>query len=543
MRAYALMEAAQGHDHVAAGAALVALEADAAREHRDDVAFLAAAGQSMYALLWSQDTGAVRRGLDLLVVRAQSLGEPHLLGLALALRGLAAAGRDDSAALLADVARAVALIDDEEQPALDRCVVLVVCAAAYNALSLWELVDELYDRAALLEPDCERPVQAPAVAVNRVLVRLEWAAALFETGDRDGALDQLRRAAEAVEHAEATPGLPDLWRLEVRACRDALALVLGAFSGSAPEAWVDDQVALAAEHRAALGDAGDVEFLPLLDSLVSLSLHRLGRRDDAMASVRVLALPGSSSSGARSFPAWVRAEVLSADDAAGASEAIAAHREYGVLVARARSTAREGAVVAARSKIAGERLTADHARLARDVLLDPLTGLSNRRCFDDWLVDVPAHDRTAALLLIDMDDFKEVNDVHGHAVGDRVLRRVGELITKHVRPGDLALRLGGDEFAVVLEDDTAVPAGSAGSPDAVEAFGLAAQVRADAIDQAVACTDWDELADGLRVRVSIGVAVATLEADCPATADRLYRAADARLYGVKSLRDFTRAPD
>lgn len=538
LRAYTLMEDAQGDAHERAGHELLTLETEALQQGWPDVALLAAAGQAMYALLWSTDRAEVERDLDALVSRAQSVGVPQLVGLALALRGLAAAGRDDSAAVLADVGSAVALVDDLDLPALDRCTVLVVCAAAYNALSLWELVDELYDAASGLEALCEQPVQAPAVAVNRVLVRLEWATALFELGAEQEAVERLQRAAEAAELAVATANLPDLWQLEVRACRDALGLVLAALQGPAPASapgWVDDRLEIAARHRAALRAAGDVEFLPLLDALEALSLHRLGRSEEATAAARLLVLPVSASSGARSFPAWVRSEVLSGG---GPEEAVAAHREYGMVVSRARWTARQGLLAAARSKTAGERLSADHARLSRVVLLDPLTGLSNRRCFDAWRVSAPAHDRTTALLLIDMDSFKEINDVHGHAVGDEVLRRVGAVLAAHVRAGDMALRLGGDEFAVVLQDDH-VDAGQP-VPD-LATFHRTATGRAEAIREAVARADWSQVAVGLQVAVSVGVAVAVLGPHHHAAADRLYREADTDLYVVKSRGGLTRA--
>jgi len=186
-------------------------------------------------------------------------------------------------------------------------------------------------------------------------------------------------------------------------------------------------------------------------------------------------------------------------------------------------------LAAARSKIAGERLTADHARLSRDVLLDALTGLANRRRFDDWREASPAHERAEALLLIDMDSFKEVNDVHGHAVGDEVLRRVGAVLSSHVRAGDLALRLGGDEFAVVLQDDQVDPCDPAAVLDAFHATAVA---RAADIREAVAFHDWSKVAPSIQVGVSIGVAAAMVGR--PGAADLLYREADARLYAAKA---------
>lgn len=524
------MEAAQGDAHEAAGRELAALEACCEAEAWPEAAFLAGAGRAMYALLWAQDRDDVWRRMQLLVHRAQELGRPELLALALALRGVTAAGRDDSASLLADVGRAVALVEEEELPALERCTVLVIGAAAYNALSLWELTVELYERATQLEPQCERPVQAAAVAANQVLVRLEWAAALLEVGEEELAYDQLRLSARAAADAESTDDLPALWRLGVSATREVLAFVLRAVEGPAAEPSVDAQVTRVAQVRAALVAAGDLEFRPLLDALSVLSLHRLGRTVEALAWARELSPPGSTSSGARSFPAWVRAQVLTADQG---HEALEAHREYGLLVARARWTARLGVLAAARSKIAGERLTADHARLSRDVLLDALTGLSNRRRFDDWHEGAPADARAEALLLIDLDSFKEVNDVHGHAVGDEVLRRVGAILTSHVRAGDLALRLGGDEFAVVLQDEQVDPRDPAVG---LEAFQATADARATAIREAVSLHDWAQVAPGMCVGVSIGVAAGMVGDPYPGAADRLYREADARLYAAKAAR-------
>jgi diguanylate cyclase (GGDEF)-like protein len=524
LRAYSLLEAVQGDAPERALAELVDLEAEARRSSWPEVELLAAAGQVVHALAGGADPSSVGPGLDELLERAESIQAGGVAGLVLALRALAAAGREDSAAVLADAGRAVVLAEDESLRALDRCTVLVVCAAAYNALSLWELVDELYDRASALAPECEQPLQEAAVAVNRVLIRIEWATALFELGDEKGARDQLHRASDAVGLASDVHLPPRLWRLEVRACGDVIAFALRAFGDPVLDDRLnsDERLGLLDEHRAELSAAGDVEVLPLLDGLVALGLLRLGRRDEAASRIRLRA-PGSASSGARSFPLWVRAQVLT-DDEPGAT--LAAHQEYGVLVSRSRWSARRAVLAAARSKIADKRRSAEHEVLARDVLLDPLTGLSNRRVFDVWLSTVPEHDQATALLLVDLDDFKIVNDLHGHAVGDETLRRVARLLAQHIRPGDLALRLGGDEFALVM----------AGVDD-VGTLSVAAAARARALASAVALTDWDRIAPGMRVSVSVGVAVTVLGPGSPAGADRLYRDADAHLYEAKSAAD------
>ena len=95
--------------------------------------------------------------------------------------------------------------------------------------------------------------------------------------------------------------------------------------------------------------------------------------------------------------------------------------------------------------------------LERDSVLDPLTGLKNRRAFDRMLEhDFNQSDRTtpAFLALIDLNDFKEVNDNYGHTVGDEVLKAVSMTLLKGIRSTDLAARIGGDEFALILRNTT-----------------------------------------------------------------------------------------
>jgi diguanylate cyclase (GGDEF)-like protein len=85
---------------------------------------------------------------------------------------------------------------------------------------------------------------------------------------------------------------------------------------------------------------------------------------------------------------------------------------------------------------------------------DPLTGLRNRRGFERALEQALAFVRryaaTAALVYLDLDRFKPINDRHGHAAGDWVLGRVARLVAGHVRASDVVARIGGDELAVLL---------------------------------------------------------------------------------------------
>lgn len=87
---------------------------------------------------------------------------------------------------------------------------------------------------------------------------------------------------------------------------------------------------------------------------------------------------------------------------------------------------------------------------------DPLTALTNRSLFNDRLdaalQAAEHHNTTLALLFLDVNDFKGINDVHGHAVGDRVLCVIARRLEGCVRESDLVARMGGDEFTVLLTD-------------------------------------------------------------------------------------------
>ena len=97
------------------------------------------------------------------------------------------------------------------------------------------------------------------------------------------------------------------------------------------------------------------------------------------------------------------------------------------------------------------------AILESEATRDPLTGLPNRAGFNEVMAhEISSADRTAppALLLIDLDGFKGVNDTDGHLAGDAVLRAVAAVLTTVARTSDVACRLGGDEFAIVLPRTT-----------------------------------------------------------------------------------------
>ena len=155
--------------------------------------------------------------------------------------------------------------------------------------------------------------------------------------------------------------------------------------------------------------------------------------------------------------------------------------------------------------------------LAERAVRDPLTGLANRALLEERLRAALARDgRTGgstAVLFLDLDGFKDVNDRFGHAVGDHVLRGIAERLTSVVRPSDTVARLGGDEFVVLVESST---------PDAVAALlpRLQAAVR----------QPFELRGRELQVGVSVGVATSRGGEADPAG---LLAAADERMYDAK----------
>ena len=85
---------------------------------------------------------------------------------------------------------------------------------------------------------------------------------------------------------------------------------------------------------------------------------------------------------------------------------------------------------------------------------DPMTGVLNRGSFDQILRSMEKDKQNSALILVDVDHFKNVNDTYGHEVGDSILKRVSKLLAEDFRSIDHVCRIGGDEFAVVMMDVT-----------------------------------------------------------------------------------------
>ncbi|GAA2024765.1 sensor domain-containing diguanylate cyclase [Pseudokineococcus marinus] len=164
-----------------------------------------------------------------------------------------------------------------------------------------------------------------------------------------------------------------------------------------------------------------------------------------------------------------------------------------------------------------ERAAAREAELVRLATTDDLTGLATRAVLLDRLEHALAlhrrDPRPLAVVVLDLDDFKDVNDTLGHAAGDELLLHLAQEWAPLVRPGDTLARLGGDEFALLVE-------GSGGAASVVRRL------------EAVLAGTYALTGTDLRVGVSAGVA--HLGADDPTpTADELLARADAAMYAAK----------
>jgi diguanylate cyclase (GGDEF)-like protein/PAS domain S-box-containing protein len=340
----------------------------------------------------------------------------------------------------------------------------------------------------------------------------------------DRYLEQIREAGDSAGHLHVLDGAGELrtWQYRSR-------LFTGG-DGTYATCHAQDITALRAAERAlqhsehrlrTIADALPMRILYMdaaqrLQFANEASIAASGRRGGGAAGVRELLGADRHERYRRRIEQALAGQRVVFEDAEGSGEAF---RCYEVSLIPERDSG-EGRVVGVH--LVMQDITTgkqEEQRLLQLARSDPLSGLLNRAGFQERLENAVARSRDQhsllAMLYLDIDHFKQVNDVHGHAVGDVLICAFAQRLAAHVRASDLVARLGGDEFAVVME----------ALPDAAHAEAVAAGLVA-AMQQPF------ELGEGIvaRIGTSIGVALARAPRGAPA---QLLACADACLYQAK----------
>lgn len=381
---------------------------------------------------------------------------------------------------------------------VDRAFALHEIAGAFHNLCLWGLTSEILEEVERLSAGLRTPrALVGSFAANRYIVLACELLQAREAGD----MEELHRHAERVDalsQEPLNPAIPAEWHKGVE---DYAAICHVLVENSGAERLV-------ARLHAAPGDAVDeYEVRALLQCVLGWHHLEHGRRERAAPLIREGApvLTASSDAAFESFGLWLSAR-MHAGSANDADQKIMLRYHHNLV--RARDDARDALAASVRARLQTGRLRADRDRFARESLTDPLTGLANRRALERRLQAVAP---STTLIMVDIDQFKRVNDGFGHDVGDDALRRIGRILLDCVRPGDLAARLGGDEFMLVLDT----------------ADGDVAVRRGYEVRDRIASERWHELHASLRVAASVGVAWGARDGLA------LYREVDQGLYRAK----------
>ncbi|MBW3605296.1 MAG: GGDEF domain-containing protein [Actinobacteria bacterium] len=475
---------------------------DLLRQARDarwyDVRALVDYALAFRSLVDNTPPGAATRLHDEFVGWARRAGDP--LATALALRARVDApdrSATDPAGQIDDLVHAYEAAE-RIRTTVDRAFALHEIAGAFHQLRLWELTTEIYDEVERLSSGLRSPrALIGSFAFNRFYT---LACELLHAREA-GSMAEVHRRADRVDALRAeprNPAIPPEWHKGV----DDYAAICHVLAEDA------DADLLVARLDAKPGEAVDEQEVRALLQCV-LAWHHMRHGRPAQAEPLILeggqVLAETADAAFRSFALWLLARVHNRGmDDTGRD----AMRRYHRGLLRARDDARAALVTSVRARLQTGRLRAERDRFAHESLTDPLTLLANRRALERRLQAVTP---STTLIMVDIDQFKPVNDGFGHDVGDEVLRRIGRILLDCVRPGDLAARLGGDEFMLVLD-----------AADREVAVRRGYEVR-----DRIATEAWHELHASLEVAASVGVAWGARDGVT------LYREVDEGLYRAK----------
>ena len=384
----------------------------------------------------------------------EQAGAPGWISNALSMRAMARVRRGAVESALLDLARAeveLGLCTDDglrnwAHTGLGYC---------YLELRLYELAQPHFE-AALEIVACPLPLPESRTIdlMNLAEMHLRWADELERARPYEGAdEDAVRHRALGHDHAKAA--LAEAERI------GPAGMLANCRAAELCSRRRDEAAQSIPELRAALVSPDNLDHSggrATVGAALARALWRLGRREEALATAREAAqhagVAGDWQVGAN--VQWLLVEM----EAESGNPGGVAGRDYGRLLSGVLWSQRLSTLQGARAALQVELLHRDKLDAERAANEDALTGVGNRRALDDALraaaatepVDGELH---TSLLLVDLDDFKAVNDTHGHVVGDDVLRAVAAAVRGVARSGDLVARLGGDEFVVLARDTDA----------------------------------------------------------------------------------------
>ncbi|MGW7687159.1 diguanylate cyclase [Kribbella sp. NPDC054772] len=383
---------------------------------------------------------------------------------------------------------------------------------AYDLLRLYELCIPHFELAADGDYDPLGLPEAPAInRLNLAESNLRWAHELERLGDTsyDEEIQRLRRSAhrwagaavEVILAADLLGYWPMAGRMWLAASNDA--------------ADADEAAVILKDCRDQLAKLGDHELAAIAGTYLARAYLALGRGDDAIAAADRAAsdLPPTSDPPVEALIRHTAVQIVAATGDAGATTGL----QYARAISRGWWAERLRGLYAVRSALANHELSIRHDAEWRAAREDPLTGVGNRRALDERMSVAHDSGRSIAVIAIDVDNLKVINDSYGHACGDEVLRRVGTLLSEQSRAEDVVARAGGDEFVVVLANPD-----ERGAPELVERIRTAAEREA-----ARAEAPWFAM-----LRLSVGQASST---DGTPVGD-LLTVADRRMYSEKRRR-------
>jgi diguanylate cyclase (GGDEF)-like protein len=493
--ARALLPQIQGGAEVGA---LTRAMAEQAREVGDGPGECAALYSAMASAALQADREGSRWAAARLAERGSGLGLPswEASGRQYLARLQLADGEEDLA--LTQLVTSELLLDEAE-PDVGLVVALNGIAVAYSRIGLHEDSERNYQRLAEVVYEAGDTWAVHAFVHNRQLNQAAWCVSLAQAGFADEAQERIAIASRQAR------GAADMSSSSAYHDFTAMCLFADLMAG-------EIDLKEARSRRDAVLENALGEPTSYVRFAFAHQLSNVGRWDEARLEVAagLAAVNPNEPEPLRSALLWERARiaVLEYPEHPGVDDVWSFAQTSSEQVWRLRRRRME----AVHGKLRVSRMQREHERIERVSLEDPLTGTANRRRLDreraTLLTAPPAG--WATVVYLDVDRFKNVNDQHGHEVGDAVLRRLARILGDNVRDGDLVGRYGGDEFVILAPHC---------SPTDAERM-------SERIMGAVRQEPWDEIHPTIIIRVSLGLAVtrSSLSHLFPAADEALYRA-------------------